>query len=180
MHDIDDETVTLLLSSERGKTCKNPGSLINDEEFRLKAREFVRCHAYKRGKPNLTADMFNAWMKETYKLEVCSETARVWLHNLGFSQKKHHKSVYFDGHTSGMNAEKMREIMEKFEDFNNEPTLVEEKVQARGHLCMFFPKFHCELNASERCWCNSKKHKGIRKWIDYTIKKDCTRRTGQL
>ena len=95
LDDIDDETVTLLLSSERGKTCKNPGSLINDEEFRLKAREFVRSHAYKRGEPNLTADMFNAWMKETYKLEVCSETARVWLHNLGFSQKNHHKSVCF-------------------------------------------------------------------------------------
>ena len=53
LDDIDDETVTLLLSSERGKTCKNPGSLINDEEFCLKAREFVWCHAYKRGEPNL-------------------------------------------------------------------------------------------------------------------------------
>ena len=31
LDDIDDETVTLLLSSERRKTCKNPGSLINDE-----------------------------------------------------------------------------------------------------------------------------------------------------
>ena len=91
LDDIDDETVTFLLSSEPGKTCKNPGSLINDEEFRLKAREFVECHAYKRGEPNLTADMFNAWMKETYKLEVCSETAQVWLHNLGFSQKKHQR-----------------------------------------------------------------------------------------
>ena len=60
--------------------------------------------------------------------------------------------------TSGMNAEKMKEIMEEFEDFKNKTTLVEEKVQARGHLCMFFPKFHCELNASERCWCHSKKH----------------------
>ena len=95
LDDIDDETVTFLLSSEPGKTCKNPGSLINDEEFRLKAREFVECHAYKRGEPNLTADMFNAWMKETYKLEVCSETAQVWLHNLGFSQKKNTKECVF-------------------------------------------------------------------------------------
>ena len=37
-------------------------------------------------------------VKETYQLEVCSETARVWLHNLGFTQKNHHKSVYFDDH----------------------------------------------------------------------------------
>lgn len=60
--------------------------------------------------------------------------------------------------TSGMNAEKMRKILEEFEDFKNKTTLIEEKVQARDHLCMSFPKFHYELNASERCWCHSKKH----------------------
>ena len=29
---------------------------------------------------------------------ICCETARSWLHNLGFSQKNHHKGVYFNGH----------------------------------------------------------------------------------
>ena len=30
--------------------------------------------------------------------EICNETARHWLHDLGFSQKCHKKGVYFDGH----------------------------------------------------------------------------------
>ena len=59
---------------------------------------------------------------------------------------------------SGMNGQKMREELSKFDDFKNPKTLVEEKVENRGHLCNFFPKFHCELNAIERCWCHAKKH----------------------
>ena len=66
-----------------------------DEEFCLKAREFVQSHAYKRGETNLTTDMFNASMKGTYQLEVCSETAWVWLHNSGFFRKNR---IYFNGH----------------------------------------------------------------------------------
>lgn len=58
----------------------------------------------------------------------------------------------------GMNADKLREELSKFDDFKNVKTLVEEKVESRGHLCMFFPKFHCELNAIERCWCHAKKY----------------------
>lgn len=58
----------------------------------------------------------------------------------------------------GMNADKMREELSKFDDFKNTKTLVEEKVESREHLCMFFPKFHCELNAIERRWCHAKKY----------------------
>ena len=58
---------------------------------------------------------------------------------------------------TGMNADKLREELAKIEDFKNPKTLVEEKVKSRGHLCMFFPKFHCELNAIEQCWCHAKK-----------------------
>ena len=60
--------------------------------------------------------------------------------------------------TRGMNADKLREELSKFDDFKNAKTMVEEKVESRGHLCMFFPKFHCELNAIERCWCHAKKY----------------------
>ena len=31
-------------------------------------------------------------------------------------------------------------------------------MESRGHLCVFFPKFHCELNAIERVWCHAKKY----------------------
>ena len=60
--------------------------------------------------------------------------------------------------TKGMNVQKMRETLSKYPDFASSKTIVQDKIEARGHLCMFFPKFHYELNASERNWCHAKKH----------------------
>ena len=57
--------------------------------------------------------------------------------------------------TKGMNADKMREALNTFEDFKNKKTLLEE-VESGGHLCVFFPKFHCKLNVIERVWCHAK------------------------
>ena len=356
--DIDNKMVGDLLSSEKGKHCGNAGSILHDEEFRLSAREFVHCHAYKRGEPNMTTKDFSDWIEERFGVSVCIETARVWLHDLGFTQKHHHKTVYFDGHeredvvayrkeyvnkmdeldrrclypghtpellpgekpliqihhdestfyanadqsshwgdgalsilkqkslgqsvkvsdfieeaggeylkhggeearlrletqtegyfdnekllvqvdkaidifeakypaaqalflfdnapshkkcsdetlnaekmnvrpggkqpvmrstffngevqemvlpngqpkglkivleergvdTRGMNADKLREELNTFEDFKNKVTILQERVEGRGHLCLFFPQFHCELNAIERCWCHAKKY----------------------
>ena len=31
-------------------------------------------------------------------------------------------------------------------------------MESRGHLCVFFPKFHCEPNAIERVWCHAKNY----------------------
>ena len=36
--------------------------------------------------------------------------------------------------------------------------LVEELVTERGHMCLFIPRFHCELNPIKRCWCHVKKY----------------------
>ena len=44
--DIDREFMDDLLSSEHGKSCGNPGSILHDE-VRLLVREFVRENAYK-------------------------------------------------------------------------------------------------------------------------------------
>ena len=60
--------------------------------------------------------------------------------------------------TDGMVAEKLREKQQTFEDFATQKSLLEEMVESRGHLCMFIPKFHCELNPIERVWCHAKKH----------------------
>ena len=51
----------------------------------------------------------------------------------------------------GMKADKLRETLEKNPDFKNSKTLLDEEIEKRGHLCLFFPNFHCELNAIERC-----------------------------
>ncbi len=356
--DIDREFMDDLLSSERGRSCGNPGSIVHDEEFRLCAREFVHENAYKRGQPNMTLNDFRNWVETSYNVHISIETARAWLISLGFDKKSHHKSVYFDGHerddvieyrkefidrmfdldrkciypghtpqlqpgekpiiqihhdestfyanadqskywgdgtmnilkqkslrqaimvsdfieengsdylrhngqegrllletstdgyfnndmlmkqvdktiqifeqkypnaqalflfdnapshkkyaddmlvadrmnvrpggkqpvmrdtvfngqiqsmvlpdgqpkgmklvleergvnTRGMNAAKMREELNKFDDFQKKITILEQRIESKGHICIFIPKFHCELNAIERCWCHAKKH----------------------
>ena len=353
---VDREFMNDLLSSERGRACGN--GLVHDEEFRLRAREYVRENAYKKGQPNMTIKDFQDWIDSNYGLHVSIETARSWLHNIGFDQKSHHKAVYFDGHerddvtqyrkvfvdrmfdldrhcmypghtpdlhpgekpliqihhdestfyanadqakywsdgtinvlkqkslgqaimvsdfieeygsdylrhnnqearllletntdgyftndllmkqvdkainifedkyphaqalflfdnapshkkyaedalnadkmnvrpggkqpklrdtvfngqvqsmilpdgqpkgmklvleergvnTTGMNADKMRQALNTFDDFKNKITILEQHIHDRGHICVFIPKFHCELNAIERCWCHAKKH----------------------
>ena len=86
--DLDDnECIESLLTSSRGLACKHPESLIHNEQFCMSAREYVRLNGNQKGKPNLTCDMFKEWIKDEYGLQVSTETARQWLHNLGFSQK---------------------------------------------------------------------------------------------
>ena len=82
---VTDEAISdLSFESERTKASWQ-GRLINDEEFRHTAREYVRSHAHRRGEPNLTANMFL----------LCAETTRLWLPNLGFSLTHQQKGVYF-------------------------------------------------------------------------------------
>jgi len=37
-------------------------------------------------------------------------------------------------------------------DFQAQKSLVQEVIEAAGHLCIFLPKFHCELNFIEFFW----------------------------
>lgn len=54
---------------------------------------------------------------------------------------------------------KARDELRKFEDFNSDGIpIVEEMVTGRGHMCLFIPRFHCELNPIERCWCHAKRY----------------------
>jgi hypothetical protein len=81
--------------------------------------------------------------------------------------------------TKGMNAEKLKEVLGEFEvkcstivththtetmmlthmqDFKDKTTLLQQLIEGRGHICLYLPKFHCELNPIEQCWCHAKKH----------------------
>ena len=60
--------------------------------------------------------------------------------------------------TTGMRAKEMRNMLKTFPDFKNQKTILEECIEERGHICVYFPKFHCELNPIERVWCQSKKY----------------------
>ena len=59
---------------------------------------YVRSTAYGKGEPNLTTQMFCQWVKENFNVDICVETARRWLHHLGFDICNHQKGVFFDGH----------------------------------------------------------------------------------
>ena len=59
--------------------------------------------------------------------------------------------------TFGMKVSDMRERLREYPDFNNQKTTLETYIEQRGHICLYYPKFHCELSPIERVWCQSKK-----------------------
>ena len=60
-----------------------------------------------------------------------------------------------------------RTILAHQEDFRNQLGRVEEEVIALGHICLFYPKFHCGLNFIEPYWGAAKKF--ARDNCDYTF-----------
>ena len=67
----------------------------NCNSFQLAACTYVHSNAYRKGEPNLTTER---WVNDNYSVSITSETARRWLHHLGFNMCDHQKGVYFDGH----------------------------------------------------------------------------------
>ena len=46
----------------------------------------------------------------------------------------------------------MHRVLSLQDDFVNEKPLLQHYLEGRGHICMFLPKFHCELNPIEMLW----------------------------
>jgi hypothetical protein len=44
------------------------------------------------------------------------------------------------------------------DDFINEKPKIQHDLEGRGHICMFYPKFHCEINPIEMLWGYMKYH----------------------
>lgn len=61
----------------------------------------------------------------------------------------------------------LKRILELQPDFQEQKSLVQEVIEAAGHLCIFLPKFHCELNFIEFFWGAVKKY--LRDHCDYTF-----------
>jgi hypothetical protein len=51
-----------------------------------------------------------------------------------------------------------KHILELQPDFKEQRSLVQEVIEAAGHLCIFLPKSHCELNFIKFFWGVVKKY----------------------
>jgi hypothetical protein len=60
-----------------------------------------------------------------------------------------------------------RHILKHQPDFQAQKSLVQEVIERKGHLCIFLPKFHCELAFIEFFWGSTKKY--LRENCDYTF-----------
>jgi hypothetical protein len=93
--------------SQQGHYTRN-NTLMSNEEISERARVYVRGNAAPKGRPNLTATAFCQWVNNEllpnstlepgYPRRVSVETARKWLHDLGFDVLHMSKGVFIDGH----------------------------------------------------------------------------------
>jgi hypothetical protein len=49
-----------------------------------------------------------------------------------------------------------RRVLAAEQDFQQQKGRLQEELESRGQLVIFYPKFHCELNFIERYWCGCK------------------------
>ena len=52
----------------------------------------------------------------------------------------------------------MQCVLSLQEDFRTEKPLIQSLIEDTGHVCLFLPKFHCELNLIEMLWGYGKYH----------------------
>ena len=84
------------------------GVLWQNEELNKKASDYVRANQNIKGKPNMTVTEFCKWINNDllpnstlepgYPRNISLETARRWLHQLGFQFITPRKGIFVDGH----------------------------------------------------------------------------------
>lgn len=93
--------------SQQGRHQRS-GILWSSEELNKEASKYVRENCNVKGMPNLTIASFchwinndllpNTFLEPGFPRHVSVETARKWLHELGFEVLSSKKGLYFDGH----------------------------------------------------------------------------------
>ena len=113
------------------------GVLWANEELTQKASEYVRANAAVKGRPNLTSIEFSKWVNKSllpnstlepgFPRRISVETARKWLHEMGFEVLTARKGVFVDGHERSDVIESRTKFLRKmvklgFLHFTNAPT----------------------------------------------------------
>jgi hypothetical protein len=107
---------------------KTPWLLDSEEELQQKARCYIRQNACVKGRPNMTAKSFTEWVNVellpqlSYKQDPIHEDTGRWMNRLGFTFKRHHKGVHFDGHERADVVEARKEYI-KFVTIVDERTV---------------------------------------------------------
>lgn len=83
------------------------GVLWTNEDLNKKATRYIREHADIKGQPNLTIGKFCQWVNDDlpnetlepgFPRKIAMETARKWMHELGFEVVLKKKGTFVDGH----------------------------------------------------------------------------------
>ena len=108
--------------SEQG-CYQRTGVLWRDEELNEAARDYVHQNAVVKGRPNMTSASFCRWVNDTllpnsilepgFPRHIGVDTARRWLHELGFEVLDKKKGVYIDGHERQDVIEHRRKFLRK-------------------------------------------------------------------
>lgn len=67
----------------------------------------------------MTLNDFRNWVESSYSVHISIRTAQAWLPNLGFDQKSHYNSVYFDGHERDDVTEYRKEFVDRMFELEN-------------------------------------------------------------
>ena len=113
----------LLFSIMRGKFLTVNRVIISVqvcfEDLNKKAKKYLRDNYNVKGKPNLTVGSFCEWINNdllpnsTFPRKVSPETARKWLHELGFTVHNKKKGTFIDGHKRDDVVEYRRKFLRK-------------------------------------------------------------------
>ena len=69
--------------------------------------------------------------------------------------------------TATLRGDHMRKLPANHNDKKRKNNLLESFLTDKGHLALFLPKFHCELNPIERVWGEAKRYN--RKYTNITL-----------
>ena len=142
------------------KFNKNDKVVKEDDTKQIKETTFI----------NSNGEIVNQPMK--YIPNGKSELHWIGLENLLKQRKKYrpgmmlkcnaNKGCYKNSDCNGLYCCLTKQASEEV-DFKNQKSLLEEKIVAAGHKCIFLPPYHCELNPIEMFWC----------WSKYQTRREC-------
>ena len=116
--------------------------LLDEEpELQVEVKQWVREHGCVKGVPNLTARRFADYINSDIiqristgrKAPIHEDTARRWLHLLGFSKVQHQKGTFYDGHERADVVEARRIFLDQTNELDRRATVLEKTSTRRFH-----------------------------------------------